>query len=91
MFTARYAHRDRPAFVERQRLQPVARHTTGPRHCVMGPDAVVTIPGITDQDIGTGAYHGAGEQATQRAAREVGEERDFVVHRVVTHEPTVVL
>jgi hypothetical protein len=57
----------------------------------MGPDAVVTVPGLTDQDIGTGADHGAAKQAAQRAGREVGEERDFVVHRVVTHEPSVVL
>jgi hypothetical protein len=57
---------------------------------VTGPDAVVTVPGLTDQDIGTGANRRAAEQATQRVAREIGEERDFVVHQVVTHEPTVV-
>lgn len=89
MFTVRYAHRDTPRFVERQRLPLVARPTTGPRHCVNGPDAVVTVPGLTDHDIGTGADHSAAEQAAQRAARDVGEERDFVVHPVVTHEPTV--
>ena len=86
----RYALEMRPRFVEGQRLQLVAQHTTGPRHCVMGPDAVVTVPGLVDQDVGMRADHGNAEQAAPRAAREIGEERDFVIHRVVTHEPTVV-